>query len=404
MQLITGTVGEGGGNNISDVALIQAILVKTQRPMTATPPGGPFLASYDGVCGDGTKAAIRDFQNHHVFVSADGRQSVANPNATAGLVSPNDATWAKLLEKVPAAFSDLRVLTGGKTVYVAATAAQLAAKIAAANALTFTQAFRTKVIACINRMHTLHGIAIGVCRQGDRRNFQTQYDLLTSGRGVTNAGPGESNHNFGMAVDLGFEGLRWLQSDGTVTENETSWFHRLDPRQVLTAEALKFWEALRTAGTSAEVGAFRGPVGDRPHLQNWNDAGVSMAARLANLLTRSGTIRWTATRGAYSSDLGFGGELFAVGTAAQIWNRQATVTIEMLTRARTGQPAAARAAQAPAGAPQRQAPPVPPQGGPPNRPPQQPAAVTQADVTAMRQELRRQFELADANWQNWTPN
>jgi hypothetical protein len=28
--------------------------------------------------------------------------------------------------------------------------------------------------------------------------------------------------------------------------------------------------------------------------------------------------------------------------------------------------------------------------------------VTEADVREMRAELRRQFELADANWQNWT--
>ena len=400
MQTLTGSVGEKGANNISDIALVQAILVKTQQAATRTTPPASYLASYDGICGGNTKAAIRAFQTDHVFVSSDGTQSVANPRATAGLVAPNDATWTKLVEKVATGFSDMRVLAGGKTVYVAATAAQLQAKITAAHALTFTPAFRTKVIACINRMHALYGIAIGVCSQGDRRSFQTQYDLLTSGRGVTNAGPGESNHNFGMAVDLGFEGLRWLQSNGTVTENETSWLHRLDPNQVLVPEALKFWDALRTVGTSAEVGAFRGPVGDRPHLQNWNDAGVSMAARLADLLTRSGTMRWSATRGAYSSDLGMGGDLYALGTAAQIWNRQATVTVDMLTRARAAQ--AARAGQQrpgmPLGAPNRPMQPSNPPQGAPRLPP-----VTQADVVAMQRELRRQFELADANWQNWTP-
>lgn len=343
MQTLTGSVGETGANNISDVALVQAILVKTQRARTRTTPAAPYLASYDGVCDIHTIKAIRDFQTDHVFVSSDGTQSIANPRATAGLVAPNDATWTKLVEKVATGFSDMRVLAGGKTVYVAATAGQLQAKITATNAFTFTPAFRIKVIACINRMHALHGIAIGVCHQGDRRSFQTQYDLLTSGRNVTHAGPGESNHNFGMAVDLGFKGLRWLQSNGTVTENETSWLHRLDPQQRVPPEALKFWDALRTVGTSAEVGAFRGPVGDRPHLQNWNDAGVSMAARLADLLTRSGTMRWSTTRGAYSSDLGMGGDLYALGTAAQIWNRQATVTVDILTRARVAQ--AARAGQ-----------------------------------------------------------
>jgi len=405
MQTIEKSVGEGGINAISDVALIQAILVKTQRVATRTVPAAPYLSTYDGICGNNTKNAIRAFQYDHVFVSPDGTQSIANSNAKAGLVMPNDATWQKLLEKIPAEFADLRVLNGSKTVYVAATAAQLQNKIAVANAMTFVPAFRMKVIACINRMHAIYGIAIGVCRQGDRRHFQAQYELLTGGRGVTKAGPGESNHNFGMAVDLGFDGLRWLRNNGTLVEDETSWLHKLDPGQSLSAEALKFWEALRSIGTSPEVGLFHGPVGDRPHLQNWNDAGVHMSARLADLLTRSGTMRWSGRSQRYQCNLGMGSELFEVGSAAQIWNRQASVTIEMLTKARalmvTGQQRPVILAHPsmplhqPLGTPQSGVRPV---GGVP------PQAVTQADVIAMQQELRRQFDLADSNWQNWTPH
>jgi hypothetical protein len=273
-----------------------------------------------------------------VFVSNDGLQCAPNPKATPGLVEAGDATWEKLLVKVDPDFADMRVMDGGKTVYVAATADELAGKIADVANFTFALAFRTKVIACINRMHELYGIAIGVCDHGGRRTFQEQYDLLTSGRNVTHAGPGESNHNFGMAVDLGFEGLRWLKRHGEVTENETSWFHILNPNQnVIGPEAMKFWQAMRAVGTSAAVGAFRGPESDRPHLQNWNDAGVDMATRLADLLTRSGSMRWRGARQAYSCDLGYGGDFYQVGTAQQIWNRQATVTIDMLTRARAAQ-------------------------------------------------------------------
>lgn len=380
MQLIAGSVGKNGRNFVSDVALVQAILLKMQRLPTRTASTGPYLSSYDGICGNATNNAIRAFQDEHVFVSADGGQCVANPNATAGLVAPSDATWKRLVEKIPKEFADLRVVEGGKTVYIAATDAQLQRKINATNVLTFGPAFRFKVINCINRMYNLHGIAIGVCVQGDRRDFQTQYGLLTSGRGVTNAGPGESNHNFGMGVDLGFEGLRWLHEDGTIVENETSWLHRLDPRQVLVAEALRFWDALRSAGTSATVGMFHGPIKDRPHLQNWDDAGVDMASRLADLLTRSGSMRWSGRRQRYQCDFGLHADLFDVGTAAQIWNRQATVTIDVLTRAWTA--AVARVSQ--------------------QRPPQQAPKITQADVIAMQQELRHQFELADANWQSWT--
>ena len=74
--------------------------------------------------------------------------------------------------------------------------------------------------------------------------------------------------------------------------------------------------------------------GDRPHLQAWNDAGIDMAERLAAHLTGVGRMRWTGRNQRYQSDLGFGGRLFEVGTAAQIWNRQATVNEATLTQAR----------------------------------------------------------------------
>ena len=151
------------------MALVQAILVKTLRAATAKSPAKPYLDSYDGDCGKHTKEAIRAFQTDHVFVSPDGTQSMNNPQATGGLVAPNDATWRKLLEKVPVAFADLRVLSGGKTVYVAATTTELQSKTAAVFPLTFAGTFRPKVTACINQVHALYGIAIGVCVKGDRR-------------------------------------------------------------------------------------------------------------------------------------------------------------------------------------------------------------------------------------------
>ena len=391
MQAITGAVGDGAANAIHDVALIQAILVKTTRAAATGRVAAPYLASYDGVCGNGTKAAIRAFQADHVMVLNAAQQSVLNTNATDGQVKPGDATWTALLAQVPADFANLRVLTNGKTVYVEATAAQLQTKITAVAALTFAPAFRVKVLACINQMHSIHGVALGVCAQGDRRTFQAQYALLTNGQGVTNAGPGESNHNFGMATDIGFAGLSWLHADGALDTNETSWLHHLSG--VSNAEANRFWDAMRTVGTSTPVGAFRGPVGDRPHLQNWNDANVSMTARLAVHLQASGSMRWARAGGVYTCDLGLGGAMYPVGTAAQIWNLQATVTAANITQAR-----AAAAAAGPPGGP-RGGPARPGAGAPPA-----PAVVTQADVTAMRQLLRDQFDLADTNWQNWTAN
>jgi len=374
MQLITGSVGDGANNHPSDVALVQAMLVKIQRAAAPGQPAGPFLAGYDGDCGNLTKAAIRDFQNLHVFVSPAGNQSMPNPNAKAGQVRPADATWTKLLAMVPHDFGNLRVIPGGKTVYLQASAGELQARLQAAGAMTFNPAFLVKVRNCIDQMYRQHGIALGVCPQGDRRSFQAQYALWLQGPGITNAGPGESNHNYGMATDIGFAGLRWMHPRGDVDVNETPWLHHLTAHK--SAQALVFWEAMRTIGTSAAVGAFRGPLADRPHLQNWNDSNVSMGSRLAALLQASGTMRWTYAHPSYRSDLGLGGAQTAVGTAAQIWNLASSLTLAQLTQARN---AAAASKGEPA-----------------------PPAATAADLAAMRQLLRQQFELADAHWQNWT--
>ena len=389
MQLISASVGENATNTVADVALVQAILLKTTRTAAPNRAAGPYLASYDGAAGPATTAAIKAFQADHLMVLNAAKQSVLAPSATLGQVKPSDATWAKLLTEVPAEFANLRVLSSGKIVYVQATAAELQGKISAANDLTFTATFRTKVIACINKMHADYGIAVGVCPKGDRRTFQAQFQIRRDTPANTKAGPGESNHNYGMATDIGFAGLRWLQANGTVQANEDPWLKYLHAAKA--AEETRFWTALRTVGTSAAVGAFRGPLSDSPHLQNWDDSTVSMTLRLAAHLQASGTMKWSrgvVASGAttYKCDLGLGVAQYDVGTAMQIWDLNATLTAATLTQARAAA-AAAAAAHAPRGTP-------PPKPQPP---------ATAADVTAMRQALRAQFDLADTNWRNWTP-
>jgi hypothetical protein len=242
-------------------------------------------------------------------------------------------------------------------------------------------------------VHAAHGIAMGVNQaDGDHRTFQEQYELLITVPPPTQAGPGESNHNYGQAADFGFSGLRWLRADGTVVENETDWLHRLYARSGGTPQATIFWTTFQSIGTG--LGLFRGPASDQPHLQAWNDSNVVMGPRLADLLQRSGTMRWQkGGRGTpYQCDFGFGGAFTAantyhhVGTAANVWTSNATITVATLTAART---AAALAAARVIG------------------PRAVPAAVvpsTAAEVTAMKAALRAEMELAEANWQNWTPS
>jgi peptidoglycan hydrolase-like protein with peptidoglycan-binding domain len=406
MQSLTGSVGENARNARHDAALVQAILTLVKRPATLDPKAGPYLSNIDGDCGNNTQRAIRQFQYDRVFVDAAATRSQPVPGATAGLIAPDDVTWKALVACVPPAFADLRVLQTSKTVYVGATPAQQAANTARVGQLTFAPTFRRPLVSLLEQIYRRYGISVGVCRQGDRRDFQTQYELLNSvdanGRRVTRSGPGESNHNFGQGVDIGFGGLRWLRADGIVIENETSWLHRLDPGQAAAGEALIFWNMLRSEGVA--MGLFRGPESDRPHLQAWSDAGIDMADRLADLLTRKGKMRWKGRAQRYRCDLGFRGDYFDVGTAAAIWNHDAPVTVAMLTLAQSSRvpglgqtPAAAAISRGATG----QMPitrPVTGQIATVRTP-----VVTQADVRAMQTALRNDFEAADANWADWLP-
>jgi hypothetical protein len=206
--------------------------------------------------------------------------------------------------------------------------------------------------------------------------------------------------------------MRWLKPDGTLVIEQASWLATMP-----AADALPFWDALRTGGIAS--GAFRSPAGDRPHLQDWDDSGVSMVSRLAALLTHAGSMRWTAAHGVYSSDLGFGGTLVPVETAMQVWEQAATVDAATVRRLRAAQ--AARATHGGAGrmpprpgqpqpgqpnppggaAPTEQSAPGPAHGSGHAPPPSQPQ-TDQQEVAAIRQALRHEVELADTHWQDWT--
>lgn len=306
-----------------------------------------------------------------------------------GIVRPNDATWWAMTRGPQPGFTDLRILPGSRIVYVANPASDLKAKFEEVAQGGFTPAFQTKIINCITLFHARHGIAIGLAsvKSSGRRTFQKQYELMTDGRKTTQAGPGESNHNWGMAADLGFQNLRWMQSEGRVVENETAWFHRMDELTGNRKASSKFYASMRAVGI--ESGMFKGPDDDAPHLQNWDDSGVSAAKSLADQLTRSGTMKWSTAPKRYSCDLGLGGPLVHVGTSVEIWRGGASVSAAEITKLRRLQ--ADREAKALAVA-----------GSPPPKPRAVPAA-TGAEVKAMQAELRRQFELAEANWQNWLP-
>lgn len=367
MQDLTGIVGLGGANAVHDAALVQAILFACRRPAVLDPTQSRYISTIDGDFGKGSRDALTQFQHERVFVTPDGLASTPVHNATIGQVRTGDLTWQTMQRLIDPAFRALRVLPGSKVPYLEASTETRNEAILQAEGENFHTNFRPRVSALINRMHALHGIVLRVCPQGGRRSFQEQYNLLVGPGNVTNAGPGESNHNFGQATDIGFKGLRWIRPDGTIEEHETPWLHKLEAQSGGGAKALVFWNAQREVGTTDPILLFRGPESDRPHLQAWNDAVVSMRRSLAGLLTSTSGMRWRAQTG-YQTDFGLpGNTYYAVGSAAQIWSRTGPIPLPALQANGFNGPEIAHG------------------------------------TSVLRDRLRAAFEAAETNWTQWQP-
>jgi peptidoglycan hydrolase-like protein with peptidoglycan-binding domain len=351
----------------------------------------PYLAgNYDGVYGPGTKSAIIAFQTDQKLITIPpagkapavpgppGKKVGAPPavkapappaagNEKAGLVTPGGVTFQKLNALLPATHKAMRIIPGTKTVYIEGSAADAtASKGAIVGDAEFEPAFRAKVGDLVQTMFNNHKIVLWLTPTGRRRTFAQQ-----AAETQTNAGPGESNHNFGRAVDIGFKGFHWVQGDGSV-KKDADWLNALE--HVSAAKANAFWDARDAIATT--LGLFRLQM-ERVHLQAFDQATVSNQNSLAALLTAVGKMKWAP---AYKSDLGMGGKLFPVGTAKQIWAGNATVSKAEIAEAKAAQAKAAKLDKV-----------------------FKEADIKAQDVVAMQKALKADFEAADLNWLKWAP-
>jgi hypothetical protein len=115
--------------------------------------------------------------------------------------------------------------------------------------------------------------------------------------------------------------------------------------------------------------------GDLIHVQKHSDAKVSMRRSLADLMQRTGKMTWKHAGAQYQTDFGLGGGLFPVGTAAQIWNKNAQVTKVELAKALSD-------------AQNKHV---------------LPAAITSEQLKNMKLDLRGEMETAETNAFKWEP-
>ncbi|MGC2661296.1 MAG: hypothetical protein WA324_25360 [Bryobacteraceae bacterium] len=401
MSDIKDSVGDGGFNNVHDVALVQAMLTVVKNPR-----GHAYLSSYDGKPGHHTVTAITAFQidqglvpkpvaaHHAAPPPAPPAAPPAVPPEKAGLVGKGSPTFTKLAGAVPAAFQTMMIIENTRTVYFPGSAADAQASSEKINKTAdLEKVFRTKVALLVDTMFDKHKIVLQVTPSGGHRTFLEQFNIWKRGGGVTKAGPGESNHNFGRAVDIGFQGFQWLKSDG-VTATDDFWLN------VLTHDgkdsdgnkrAAELWKARDDIAVRGAPGLFNSILdGDDDHLQSFDDHLPNDKA-LAALMNLVGKFAWKAEHGSprrYLTDLGFGGTFFNVGTSIEIWDLRATVTREMIAKAKTevlvrnATPLGAAAVKAVK--------------------PVKVSDVKDDDVKNMRKALKDEFVAAEANWEKWT--
>ena len=357
MPEITANVGEGATNKTHDVALVQAMLriVKSAK-------GVPYFGvAYDGTYGAATKTAIIAFQTDNAKTIQAGEKG----KEALGVMDRGAKTISTLSGALPATHTALRIIANTKTVYLEGAQADAAAS---ANAIRgdaeFETVFKQRLSQLVDLMYANHKIVLKLTPTGRRRTFAQQ-----AAETATQAGPGESNHNFGRASDIGFRGFKWLQGDG-VLKQDIDWLNSLEAANAAKANA--FWD---TRDALAKTLPLYRLNFERIHLQLYDQATFSNQRSLVALLNLVGKTRWAV---GYKSDLGLGGAQYAVGTAKQIWAGNATVSKTEIAAAMSATAAAKKTKKIYA------------------------VGDIKADqVTVIQKTLKGDFQLADTSWIKW---
>lgn len=359
MPRLTDSVGDGGTNKTHDVAIVQLMLRVVKDAKNAPYLNTPYSGNYD----DATKQAIIGFQTDQKLLPAVGAPA-GGVAEKKGVIAKDSVTLQKLNAVMPAALKDARIIEGTRTVYLPADAgAAQQSRHAIETDPQLEAQFKQRVGQLVQTMYDTHKIALWLTPTGSRRTFAQQAAEVH-----TKAGPGESNHNFGRAVDIGFKHLRWVDGNGT-TVKDAAWLNALE--KVSAAKAGAFWDARDAIAKPLPLYRLQF---ERVHLQSYDQATASSRHSLVKLLNTVGKMKWGT---GYKSDLGLGGAMIPVGTAKQIWAEQSPITKTQIAHAKTAVDKAKKQWKD--------------------------TDVSDQDLKDVRRALKADFELADHHWIKWVP-
>ena len=414
MPNLTSNVGDGSDNKPHDVALVELLLHIVKNPKTHK---RFFASNYDSKFTKATKDAIVAFQKEFNLAAAaptpppppkPGATTPSSPPPpppasattpatadTLGLVKPGSATFQKMVDEaaaVDASFKLLRVLPETKVAYLEMTQAEFDERLKSVTDSELESGFKTKVTALVRKMYADHKIALaGWGKLSYRRSFANQHKLFLKGPTTTEAGPGESNHQFGQALDVGYVGLRLVRPNGTILKiiNENQFDKSVLSWQIAALYKARnaIWEkAPQGTGTLFRI-RMHGGDNDPNHFQNFNqfsslypDPTVDIRVSLAAFLSGISGFNWEKKHGGhYACDLGTGSTPVDVGTADQIWTGHASLTkhqyVRLLNEARH------KNGQAPL----------------------HDGDVSQATFQTAFNQLKATFEEGESRWSEWQP-
>jgi peptidoglycan hydrolase-like protein with peptidoglycan-binding domain len=393
MSDISSSVGENGANAAHDVALVQLFLRKVKNVKGVS----YFQHDYSGVYSTQLKDAIAAFQADSGGKPDGGAPDAGAPHKT-GLIEPRSATWAKLIAAVPTEFKNARTLPGVKIVYIGMSQADHDASVSAIRnpVHKLGEDFKFKVVQLVQDFYRQSQIVLTVNDyRGWWRSFDEQLGLVSDG------GPGESIHNYGYAVDIGFKGLRWVSPDGQI---QPPLNNSLSNDGLLSgARQLELWAARNRIAIDKLHLFPTVKKGDLTHIQAFEDDPLDSAGSLVALMEVVGPrkMKWQTFEmrpTSYLCDLGLGGDKYLVGTATVIWDKTLAIS---LTKADLAKALNAKLSADPKfsvetflGVPFKL------EG---KKREVAPDSFSDAHMAAVKKLLRAEFQAASEHWKEWKP-
>lgn len=240
------------------------------------------LGDYTDVRDGSVSVVIRSFQQDNLLV--DAVSGKPKPGVLPGLVEPGGATWTKLVAAVPDAYKTVRTTEGVSLVYFPMSPSALARAKGEIQAGGLKNEFQVKVTNLLDKFYAKSGIVVSANPDGLRRTFEQQVNKRAS-----EASPGETIHNYGYAVDLGFIGLSYVsRTGGTQTVDAHDGGVNKWPRikeQIFAARSAVATRELNLFPTVGLGGA------DLYHLQNYADKPLDSVSSFMKLLEKVGPMK-----------------------------------------------------------------------------------------------------------------